>query len=230
MALASKAFTGSSAKLAAKQSRATAVRMPVVVRAQAGEQAEVVRNWLLRDRAIDWLARCSPPPWCRTPAMGRPRRGPSSRSQLRALADTQQALAGRSWLIKCALLCCCSSCCPLASLRKKQQQCLLQLHMHMLLYVGLCLTYHPPLLPLSCTRAQTRRATMGVLAGVAALAAGAAPSQAAYGDAANVFGKVTNKSGAPVPLLVSCDGTGRQQHAWLLSDHTTDRLGATPLR
>lgn len=36
---------------------------------------------------------------------------------------------------------------------------------------------------------------MGVLAGVAALAAGAAPSQAAYGDAANVFGKITNKSG-----------------------------------
>jgi hypothetical protein len=42
---------------------------------------------------------------------------------------------------------------------------------------------------------QSRRAAMGVLAGVAALAAGAAPSQAAYGDAANVFGKVTNKSG-----------------------------------
>lgn len=43
---------------------------------------------------------------------------------------------------------------------------------------------------------QSRRAAMGVLAGVAALAAGAAPSQAAYGDAANVFGRVTNKSGA----------------------------------
>lgn len=42
---------------------------------------------------------------------------------------------------------------------------------------------------------QSRRAAMGVLAGVAALAAGAAPSQAAYGDAANVFGKITNKSG-----------------------------------
>jgi len=42
---------------------------------------------------------------------------------------------------------------------------------------------------------QSRRAAMGVLAGVAALAAGAAPSQAAYGDAANVFGRVTNKSG-----------------------------------
>lgn len=41
----------------------------------------------------------------------------------------------------------------------------------------------------------SRRAAMGVLAGVAALAAGAAPSQAAYGDAANVFGKITNKSG-----------------------------------
>lgn len=37
---------------------------------------------------------------------------------------------------------------------------------------------------------------MGLLAGVATLAAGVAPSQAAYGDAANVFGKITNKSGA----------------------------------
>jgi hypothetical protein len=36
-----------------------------------------------------------------------------------------------------------------------------------------------------------------MLAGVAALASGAAPSFAAYGDSANVFGKVTNKSGAP---------------------------------
>lgn len=42
---------------------------------------------------------------------------------------------------------------------------------------------------------------MGVLAGVAALAAGAAPSQAAYGDAANVFGKVTNKSGVLFVVL-----------------------------
>jgi hypothetical protein len=43
---ASKAFcSGSSAKLAKKSSRASTVRMPVVVRAQAGEQAaEVVRN------------------------------------------------------------------------------------------------------------------------------------------------------------------------------------------
>jgi hypothetical protein len=41
----------------------------------------------------------------------------------------------------------------------------------------------------------SRRAAMGVLAGVAALAAGAQPSQAAFGDAANVFGKITNKSG-----------------------------------
>jgi len=41
----------------------------------------------------------------------------------------------------------------------------------------------------------SRRAAMGVLAGVAALAAGAQPSQAAFGDAANVFGKVTNQSG-----------------------------------
>ena len=34
-----------------------------------------------------------------------------------------------------------------------------------------------------------------MLAGVAALATGAAPSFAAYGDSANVFGKITNKSG-----------------------------------
>jgi len=41
----------------------------------------------------------------------------------------------------------------------------------------------------------SRRAALGALAGVAALAVGASPSQAAYGDAANVFGRVTNKSG-----------------------------------
>ncbi|KAI8467465.1 MAG: photosystem II oxygen evolving complex protein PsbP [Monoraphidium minutum] len=40
-----------------------------------------------------------------------------------------------------------------------------------------------------------RRAALGMLAGVAALASGAAPSLAAYGDSANVFGRVTNKSG-----------------------------------
>jgi hypothetical protein len=42
---------------------------------------------------------------------------------------------------------------------------------------------------------QPRRAALGMLAGVAALASGAAPSLAAYGDSANVFGKVTNTSG-----------------------------------
>lgn len=41
----------------------------------------------------------------------------------------------------------------------------------------------------------TRRSAMGLLAGVAAMAAGAAPSYAAYGDSANVFGRITNKSG-----------------------------------
>jgi hypothetical protein len=45
MALLIKSNAGSSAKLAAKQQRSSAVRMPVVVRAQAGEQtAEVVRT------------------------------------------------------------------------------------------------------------------------------------------------------------------------------------------
>lgn len=41
----------------------------------------------------------------------------------------------------------------------------------------------------------SRRAAIGMMAGVAALAGVSAPSQAGYGDAANVFGKVTNKSG-----------------------------------
>jgi hypothetical protein len=60
---ASKAFcSGSSAKLAKKSSRATTVRMPVVVRAQAGEQsAEVVRIEAFRDRrmATAFRAGCS---------------------------------------------------------------------------------------------------------------------------------------------------------------------------
>jgi hypothetical protein len=47
---------------------------------------------------------------------------------------------------------------------------------------------------------------MGMLAGVAALAAGAAPSQAAYGDAANVFGKITNKSGEFLTAFLCCLG------------------------
>jgi len=34
-----------------------------------------------------------------------------------------------------------------------------------------------------------------MLAGTASLLAGAAPSMAAYGDGANVFGRVTNKTG-----------------------------------
>jgi len=40
----------------------------------------------------------------------------------------------------------------------------------------------------------SRRGALGMLAGVAALVS-SAPAQAAYGDSANVFGKVTNKSG-----------------------------------
>ena len=42
---------------------------------------------------------------------------------------------------------------------------------------------------------QSRRATLGSLAGAAALLSGVAPSMAAFGDSANVFGKVTNKTG-----------------------------------
>eukprot|EP00195_Chlamydomonas_chlamydogama_P010293 CAMPEP_0202892868 /NCGR_PEP_ID=MMETSP1392-20130828/2542_1 /ASSEMBLY_ACC=CAM_ASM_000868 /TAXON_ID=225041 /ORGANISM="Chlamydomonas chlamydogama, Strain SAG 11-48b" /LENGTH=254 /DNA_ID=CAMNT_0049576983 /DNA_START=75 /DNA_END=839 /DNA_ORIENTATION=- len=41
----------------------------------------------------------------------------------------------------------------------------------------------------------SRRATLASLAGAAALLSGAAPSFAAYGDAANVFGRKTNQSG-----------------------------------
>ena len=42
---------------------------------------------------------------------------------------------------------------------------------------------------------QDRRAALGFVAGAAAMLAGASPSQAAFGDSANVFGKITNKSG-----------------------------------
>jgi hypothetical protein len=45
-----------------------------------------------------------------------------------------------------------------------------------------------------------------MLAGVAALATGAAPSFAAYGDSANVFGKVTNKSGGSELRVLSQHG------------------------
>lgn len=40
-----------------------------------------------------------------------------------------------------------------------------------------------------------RRATLGLVAGAAALLSGASPSLAAFGDSANVFGKATNTSG-----------------------------------
>jgi hypothetical protein len=43
---------------------------------------------------------------------------------------------------------------------------------------------------------QSRRAALGFVAGAAALAAVAPASKAGYGDSANVFGRVTNKSGA----------------------------------
>ena len=42
---------------------------------------------------------------------------------------------------------------------------------------------------------QSRRATLGSLAGAAALLSGVAPSMASFGDSANVFGKITNSSG-----------------------------------
>lgn len=41
----------------------------------------------------------------------------------------------------------------------------------------------------------SRRSALGMFAGAAALLSGASPSLAGYGDSANVFGKVTNKSG-----------------------------------
>jgi hypothetical protein len=57
---ASKAFcSGSSAKLASKSSRASTVRMPVVVRAQAGEQTtEVVRCRACRRSGDDVAGLC----------------------------------------------------------------------------------------------------------------------------------------------------------------------------
>lgn len=41
----------------------------------------------------------------------------------------------------------------------------------------------------------SRRAALGLLAGAAALVSRTGPSEAAFGDAANVFGRTTNKSG-----------------------------------
>lgn len=42
---------------------------------------------------------------------------------------------------------------------------------------------------------QSRRAALGALAGAVALASGTSPVFAEYGDGANVFGRITNKSG-----------------------------------
>ena len=47
-------------------------------------------------------------------------------------------------------------------------------------------------------QAMSRRAALGALAGVAALVSRTGPSEAAFGDAANVFGRTTNKSGISV--------------------------------
>jgi hypothetical protein len=51
---------------------------------------------------------------------------------------------------------------------------------------------------------QTRRGALGLLAGVAALVSSASPSKAAYGESANVFGKVTNKTGGLSSPGFSC--------------------------
>ena len=42
----------------------------------------------------------------------------------------------------------------------------------------------------------SRRSALGLLAAGAALVTRADPSQAAYGESANIFGKTTNKAGA----------------------------------
>ncbi len=42
---------------------------------------------------------------------------------------------------------------------------------------------------------QSRRAALASLAGIAALLSNVSPSLAAFGDSANIFGRVTNKSG-----------------------------------
>lgn len=55
----------------------------------------------------------------------------------------------------------------------------------------------------SCGLQPSRRAALGLLAGAAALVAQPEPSQAAYGEAANVFGKASNVSGARPTALAS---------------------------
>lgn len=47
----------------------------------------------------------------------------------------------------------------------------------------------------SASQDVSRRAALGALAGAAAMVSGATPAFADFGDSANVFGKVTNKSG-----------------------------------
>jgi len=55
----------------------------------------------------------------------------------------------------------------------------------------------------------SRRAALASVAGVSLASLLAAPaSQAAYGDAANVFGRVTNKSGKPIRTLAACARQG----------------------
>lgn len=44
----------------------------------------------------------------------------------------------------------------------------------------------------------SRRAALSLLAGAAALVSRTGPSEAAFGDAANVFGRTTNKSGVQI--------------------------------
>lgn len=50
-------------------------------------------------------------------------------------------------------------------------------------------------------QAVSRRAALGLLAGAAALVTRTGPSEAAFGDAANVFGRTTNKSGNESSLV-----------------------------
>lgn len=72
-------------------------------------------------------------------------------------------------------------------------------------------------------QAVARRAALGLLAGAAALITNAQPSEAAFGEAARVFGsKPTNTSGEPCPL---------SQQRLLLSFVLLDKLacGTEPL-
>ena len=68
-------------------------------------------------------------------------------------------------------------------------------------------------------QAVSRRAALGLLAGAAALVTKTGPSEAAFGDAANVFGRTTNKSGGG---CATCSSSKKGLHEITVSQ--LDRL------